>query len=567
MNLLKKHIAAITVSILSAVVSVACGIVPFFCVAKIITLITENNHDINSFASLIVLVFAGLFGALIFYLISTVLSHTIAYGVIADARKTVIEKLVAISMGQVEKKSSGQWVQFVVETLDKLERPIAHMIPEVIANILIPVAMVIVVFVMDWRVGLANIASLPLGVLFSMLMMNGYEERFNKYQQAAKNMNTAAVEYIQGINVIKAFNRSASSYGKFKKAVNENRDAMLDWFFSVSFYITAAMEIIPASLLFVLPVSLFLFAKGTLTSGILVMCVLLSYASYKPLIKAMSFMDIMANVKVIIREIQSVMCIPEMQRGSQRQKVLSHQVTFEHVKFGYDKAPIFSDLNFTAEEKKLTAIVGHSGSGKSTIARLIAGFWNVTDGAVKIGGVSLRDMPLEQNMELVTFVSQENFLFNKSIAENMRMAKANATDIEIEEACKKASCHEFIAALPEGYNTNAGEAGTHFSGGERQRLTIARALLKDSPIVVLDEATAYSDPDNEALIQQSINALLKEKTVIMIAHRLSTIIHADKIIVLNNGTVDAQGTHSELLKTSSVYREQWEAHERVRNIL
>ena len=394
MNLLKKHIAAITVSILSAVVSVACGIVPFFCVAKIITLITENNHDINSFASLIVLVFAGLFGALIFYLISTVLSHTIAYGVIADARKTVIEKLVAISMGQVEKKSSGQWVQFVVETLDKLERPIAHMIPEVIANILIPVAMVIVVFVMDWRVGLANIASLPLGVLFSMLMMNGYEERFNKYQQAAKNMNTAAIEYIQGINVIKAFNRSASSYGKFKKAVNENRDAMLDWFFSVSFYITAAMEIIPASLLFVLPVSLFLFAKGTLTSGILVMCVLLSYASYKPLIKAMSFMDIMANVKVIIREIQSVMCIPEMQRGSQRQKVLSHQVTFEHVKFGYDKAPIFSDLNFTAEEKKLTAIVGHSGSGKSTIARLIAGFWNVTDGAVKIGGVSLRDMPL-----------------------------------------------------------------------------------------------------------------------------------------------------------------------------
>ena len=204
MNLLKKHIAAITVSILSAVVSVACGIVPFFCVAKIITLITENNHDINSFASLIVLVFAGLFGALIFYLISTVLSHTIAYGVIADARKTVIEKLVAISMGQVEKKSSGQWVQFVVETLDKLERPIAHMIPEVIANILIPVAMVIVVFVMDWRVGLANIASLPLGVLFSMLMMNGYEERFNKYQQAAKNMNTAAIEYIQGINVINA---------------------------------------------------------------------------------------------------------------------------------------------------------------------------------------------------------------------------------------------------------------------------------------------------------------------------------------------------------------------------
>lgn len=566
MNIVKNHIGLIIVSVLTAVISVACGVVPFFAVAKIITHITDGIRDIHAFSPLIALVFAGLAGALVFFLLSTVLSHTIAYGIIADARKTVVEKLTTISMGHVEKKSSGQWAQFAVETLDQLERPIAHMIPEVIANLLIPVAMVVVLFVMDWRIGLANLASLPLGILFSMLMMSGYEERSKKYRQAAKNMNTVAVEYIQGINVIKACNRSASSYGTFKKAVDENRDAMLNWFLSVSFYMTAAMETIPASLLFVLPVSLFLFMKGMLASGTLVMCVLLSYSSYKPLIKAMSHMDIMANMKVIMQEIQSVIRIPEMKRGKENRTVTSYRVAFEHVKFGYDETtPLFSDLNFTAEEKKLTAIVGPSGAGKSTIAKLIAGFWNVTGGAVTIGGVPLSDMPLEQNMELVTFVSQENFLFGKSITENMRMAKENAADAEIEAACKKAGCHDFIMSLPDGYNTNAGEAGSHFSGGERQRLTIARALLKDSPIVVLDEATAYSDPDNEAHIQKSINALVKDKTVIMIAHRLSTIIHADKIIVVDKGAVEAEGTHTELLEKSPLYREQWAAHTRVKH--
>lgn len=565
MNLLKNHIGKVVSSVLAAVISVGCGVVPFFAIAKIITLITEECRDIDAFIPLVVMVFLGFLGALVFHLVSTLLSHHLAYGIIADARKTVCKKLVAMSMGSVEKKSSGEWTQFVVETLNKLEQPIAHVIPEVISNILIPLVLVTVIFLMDWRLGLANLVSLPFGMAFSMLMMSGYEARSNKYQQAAKNMNTVAVEYIQGINVIKAFNRSASSYDKFKKAVDENRDAMLDWFLSVAFYMSAVMETIPASLLFVLPSSLFLFMKGSLSSGHLVMCVLLSYSSYKPLLKAMTYIDIMANVKVLKQEIQSVMSVPEMKRGTKRQSLCSYGVTFNHVTFGYDDSkPLFSDMSFKAEEKRLTAIVGPSGSGKSTIAKLIAGFWNVKDGAVTIGGVSLNDMPLEQNMELVTYVSQENFLFNKTILENMRMAKENATEAEIEAACKKAHCHDFIMTLPQGYHTNAGEAGSRFSGGERQRLTIARSLLKDSPIVVLDEASSYSDPDNEALIQKSIDALVKEKTVIMIAHRLSTIVHAHNIIVVKDGKIEAEGTHEELLEKSTVYREQWEAHERVR---
>ena len=280
----------------------------------------------------------------------------------------------------------------------------------------------------------------------------------------------------------------------------------------------------------------------------------------------MVHMDTMANLGVLLGEIKSVMDMPELERGTERQKLDTYSVSFNHVSFGYNENEnVFSDLNFSAEEKKLTAIVGPSGSGKSTIAKLIAGFWNAGTGDIRIGSVRLRDMPLEQNMEAITYVSQENFLFDKSIIENMRMAKENASIEEVQAACKKAGCHDFIMSLPDGYETKAGEAGSSFSGGERQRITIARALLKDSPVVVLDEATAYSDPENEAHIQKSIDALVQNKTVIMIAHRLSTIVHADKIIVIDKGVVQAQGTHDELLKTSALYQSMWASHIRVKN--
>ena len=449
----------------------------------------------------------------------------------------------------------------MVETLDKLERPIAHVIPEVLANALVPVVLVIIIFTLDWRIGVANLISLPVGFLFTLLMMSGYQEKSLRYQKASKEMNTSIVEYIRGINVIKAFNKSASSYGKFKEAVNNNKNAMLDWYLSVCFAMTAAMETLPSTLLFVLPTVMFLYMKGSVSVYTAIMGILLSYASYKPLIKVMSHMDIMANIGVILNEVKSVMDMPELKRGNENPEIVSHDITFSHVDFGYeDDKKVFEDLSFTAKEGELTAIVGYSGGGKSTVAKLIAGFWNVDKGEIRIGNASLSEMPLSRNMELVTYVSQENFLFKKSIIENMRMAKEDASVEEIEEACKRASCHDFIMKLPEGYETVLGEAGGSLSGGERQRITIARALLKDSPIVILDEATAYSDPDNEAEIQRSINALIKSKTVIMIAHRLSTVIHANKILVMNKGRIEDSGTHEELLKRNSIYKEMWNAH-------
>lgn len=561
MEVLKKHIGQILSSVIIAVIGVFCSVVPYFALAKITQNIAISNTDLEFYIRPILLILGGLIGSVIFHEISTLISHNLAFRIIEDERKKLVRKINRLSMGEIEKRSSGEWTQFMVETLNKIEQPIAHVIPEVIANLIIPIALVVIIFIIDWRIGIANLITLPLGVLFSILMMGGYEEKSRNYQEAAKNMNTTAVEYIRGIQVIKAFNKSASSYGKFVDAVNRNRDSMLNWYLSVCFYMTAAMEVLPSTLLFVLPTSLYLYMNGSIEVGNLIMCVLLSYACYKPLIKAMSHMDTMANVRVVIDEIKNVMELPELERGNGEGKIRSYDINFENVCFAYnDKKKVFDNLSFSAKENKLTAIVGYSGGGKSTIAKLIAGYWNINKGKISVGNVNLKDVSLEKNMELVTYVSQENYLFRKSIIDNMRMANQNASIEEIKDACKKASCHDFIMSLPNGYETIIGESGSNLSGGERQRLTIARALLKDSPIVLLDEATAYSDPDNEAEIQKSIDALVENKTVIMIAHRLSTIIGADKIIVLNNGEIEAEGTHKELLGKSETYAKMWKSH-------
>lgn len=587
MDILKKHIGAIIFSVVVAIIGVACSIVPYFAVASIVTQLINGATDYRIFLPYAGLIFAGFAGAIIGHSVSTIGSHNLAFSIIEDTRKRVVEKLSRLSMGTIEEKSSGKWSQFVVETVDKMEKPIAHVIPEVLANVIIPIVIVVIIFILNWKIALANLVTLPLGMLFSMLMMKDYEAKSKRYIEASKKMNAAAVEYIQGIKVIKAFNKSASSYDKFQKAVEDNRDSMLDWYLSVCFAMTAAMEVLPSTLLVVLPVGLYLFMTGGITMPVLIMCMLLSYASYKPLLKAMAYMDTMANVRVVFGEIQSVLDLPELVRQDTAPAPHGFDVRFENVVFGYggalcetagiaaqdgaagsavngaaakDSTKVFDGLNFTAKEGELTAIVGSSGSGKSTIAKLLAGFWNIDSGHITIGGADIGSMSLERNMQLVTYVSQENFLFNKTIRENLKMAKEDATDAEIEAACTKASIHDFIKSLPDGYDTNAGNAGSKFSGGERQRLTIARALLKDSPIVVLDEATAYSDPENEAIIQQSIDNLVKNKTVIMIAHRLSTIVNADKIIVLDKGKIAAEGTHTELLQRSPLYQKMWQSH-------
>ncbi|HEO6419334.1 TPA: ABC transporter ATP-binding protein [Streptococcus agalactiae] len=561
MDILKGHKSKIFAAVFIAIIGVGFGVIPYFSVAAIINNLVAKNANLNNYYPYIFAVFLGFLASILFHEISTIISHNLAYRIIEDKRKLLADKLSKISMGEVERKSSGQWSQFMVETLDKMEKPIAHVIPEVIANIFIPIVLIITIFIMDWRIGIANLLTIPLGLLFSMLMMRGYEEKSKRYQEAAKAMNTTMVEYVNGIKVIKAFNKSASSFGKFRKTVEENKNAMLDWYLSVCFSMTATMETIPSTMVFVLPASLYFFMKGSVEVGTLITCILLSYASYKPLIKAMSHMETIANIKVVFEEIKKIMEIPNLKRGEEVRDIKSYDVEFKDVTFAYEESKnVLNNISFKANENELTAIVGNSGSGKSTITKLIAGFWNVSNGEILIGKTNLNELPLKQNMELVSYVSQENFLFNKTILENLKMAKEDASMDEIKEACEKASCYNFIKGLPNGYETIVGKGGANLSGGEKQRIAIARCFLKNSPIVLLDEATAYSDPDNESVIQQSIDKLIKDKTVIMVAHRLSTIVNANKIIVVDNGEVIEEGTHKQLLKLNGRYKKMWDVY-------
>lgn len=561
MDILKGHKSKIFAAVFIAIIGVGFGVIPYFSVAAIINNLVAKNTNLNNYYPYIFAVFLGFLASILFHEISTIISHNLAYRIIEDKRKVLADKLSKISMGEVERKSSGQWSQFMVETLDKMEKPIAHVIPEVIANIFIPIVLIITIFIMDWRIGIANLLTIPLGLLFSMLMMRGYEEKSKRYQEAAKAMNTTMVEYVNGIKVIKAFNKSASSFGKFRKTVEENKNAMLDWYLSVCFSMTATMETIPSTMVFVLPASLYFFMKGSVEVGTLIMCILLSYASYKPLIKAMSHMETIANIKVVFEEIKKIMEIPNLKRGEEVRDIKSYDVEFKDVTFAYEESKnVLNNISFRANENELTAIVGNSGSGKSTITKLIAGFWNVSNGEILIGKTNLNELPLKQNMELVSYVSQENFLFNKTILENLKMAKEDASMDEIKEACEKASCYNFIKSLPNGYETIVGKGGANLSGGEKQRIAIARCFLKNSPIVLLDEATAYSDPDNESVIQQSIDKLIKDKTVIMVAHRLSTIVNANKIIVVDNGEVIEEGTHKQLLELNGRYKKMWDVY-------
>lgn len=561
MDILKGHKSKIFAAVFIAIIGVGFGVIPYFSVAAIINNLVAKNTNLNNYYPYIFAVFLGFMASILFHEISTIISHNLAYRIIEDKRKLLADKLSKISMGEVERKSSGQWSQFMVETLDKMEKPIAHVIPEVIANIFIPIVLIITIFIMDWRIGIANLLTIPLGLLFSMLMMRGYEEKSKRYQEAAKAMNTTMVEYVNGIKVIKAFNKSASSFGKFRKTVEENKNAMLDWYLSVCFSMTATMETIPSTMVFVLPASLYFFMKGSVEVGTLIMCILLSYASYKPLIKAMSHMETIANIKVVFEEIKKIMEIPNLKRGEEVRDIKSYDVEFKDVTFAYEESKnVLNNISFKANENELTAIVGNSGGGKSTITKLIAGFWNVSNGEILIGKTNLNELPLKQNMELVSYVSQENFLFNKTILENLKMAKEDASMDEIKEACEKASCYNFIKSLPNGYETIVGKGGANLSGGEKQRIAIARCFLKNSPIVLLDEATAYSDPDNESVIQQSIDKLIKDKTVIMVAHRLSTIVNANKIIVVDNGEVIEEGTHKQLLELNGRYKKMWDVY-------
>ena len=422
-------------------------------------------------------------------------------------------------------------------------------------------AVLVLLFIEDWRMGLSMLIVVPLGIGCFMSMFSGYEEKFQRTVTATKALNDTAVEYINGIEVIKAFSQSGTSYAKFVSAAKEGADCFIDWMRGSLFGQVAGMAIFPSTLLGILPVGCMLYMHGTLPAETFLSIIVLSFGVMQPLITAFSYTDDIVQVKTIIGEVAEVLSGEDMQRPESAEKLpADNAIQLKDVRFAYHDKEVLHGIDLHIAPGTVNALVGPSGSGKSTIARLIASLWDVKDGEIDLGGVDIRTLPLAECTKHIAYVSQDNYLFDLSVMDNIRMGRKGATDAEVIDAAKKCGCHEFIMGLENGYQTVCGASGGHLSGGERQRISIARAMLKDAPIVILDEATSYTDPENEAVIQSALGRLVRGKTLLVIAHRLSTIADADQIIVVNQGKIEATGTQAELLASCPLYQTMWEAH-------
>ena len=560
MAFIRPHRAGFITSTVLAVLSVTSGMIPYFAVARMVNLLISGEKNFSIYMTWGAVALIAYLLKSVLHGISTRCSHEATFHVLSELRRAVADKLTRVSMGYLTNTPSGRLKTTMVERVEQMEVPLAHIIPEMTSNLLVPVAIVVYLFLLDWRMALVSLITIPIGMLCYMAQMKEYPKKYGAVVQASKHMSATTVEYIGGIEVIKAFNQSAASYGKFTQAVRQSADLMLDWMKSTQGYSALMMTIWPAVLIGVLPIGCVFYRNGSLTAPDFITIAILSLGIVGPLVAAIFLTDDFSKIATITGEIGAVLSEPDLERPAQRKELHGLDIDLRDVTFAYKDKQVLNGVTLNIRQGTTTALVGPSGSGKSTIAKLIASYWDAGGGSITIGGVNVKNLPPEQVMDLIGYVSQDNFLFNVSVRENIRMGRPEATDDEVEAVAKASGCHDFIMGLDHGYDTVVGGAGGHLSGGERQRVAIARAMMKNAPIVILDEATSYTDPENEAVLQDAIGRLTRGKTLIVIAHRLSTITDADQIAVVEQGKILDAGTHDELLKRCPLYAQMWAAH-------
>ena len=549
-----------TLSVILALISMLCGIAPYFFIARIVKDLLAENADKGDYIINCAIILALWLGKSLFHALSTANSHLATFHTLAVIRKKALDKLAKMPLGDVISQPSGALKSTIVERIDSIETTLAHILPEFTTGIGAPVIILVYAFVISPKLGLAALITVPLGIVCYALMMFGYEENYGRTVRATKALNAVTTEYINGIEVIKVFGKAQSSYEKFAAAAKESAASFVDWMRKCNVYMTFAMCIMPATMLSVLPIGGVMTMHGTISTADFITVIILTVGLIEPLIGVMSYSDDIAQMDTIVTEVRNIIDAPEMVRPDTISRAIGGDIVLDDVRFSYSDKEILHGVSMTVRKGEFIALVGPSGSGKSTIARLIASLWDTGSGTITIGGVDIREIPLDEYNKRIAYVSQDNFLFDLTVRENIRLGNQNASDSEVEEAAKKCGCHEFIMGLENGYDTVVGTSGGHLSGGERQRIAIARAMLKDADIIILDEATAYTDPENEAVIQRSVARLVEGKTLIVIAHRLSTVKNADRLYVINDGIIEEQGTHDELLKKGGLYSSMWSAH-------
>lgn len=556
----KESRSKMILSVILSVISITSGLVPFYCFYRVIDLFVEDQASVQGILLWSVSALIAYIVKIVCFGLSTSASHYAAYHILEGLRNRLTERFLKAPLGEVTKHSIGELKGIMVDKIEDIEPPLAHMIPEGSGHIVLPVVSMIALAVIDWRLFAASLITFPLSLICMGLTFKISGKNFDTYNASVAQMNSNIVEYVDGIEVIKAFGRAGQSYEKFSKAILNYKMFVLKWLSSTWVTMKLAFALFPSTLLGVLPVALLLGADGTITVAQAALAVMLSMS----MVGSLATLEVMGNeinrVQLTVEELQEYLEMPELPEKKEPASLTGYDVELKDVHFSYEDSEVLHGIDLKLPQGSFTALVGPSGGGKSTVAKLISRFYDVSQGSITIGGVNIKDMPISQLSDTISFVAQDNFLFRCSLKENIRMGNPAATDEEVYAAARAAQCEEFIRKLPMGYDTPAGDAGKQLSGGEKQRIAIARMMLKNAPVIILDEATAFTDPENEDKIQKSIKELAKGKTLLVIAHRLSTIKNADNIVVLKDGKLEAQGTQEELLKNCPLYLNMWEAH-------
>lgn len=553
--------------------SVLMGVLPFVLAYQVISPLVMGESVDSGYVSMRV---AGVLVCLVLQAIlygwGLDVSHKAAYNTLLRLRTSLQKRFEQLPLGFIQDKGTGTIKKLFVDDVDSLEVLLAHSLPEGIANLMIPLAIYVAMFFIDWKLALLSLASIPVSFAAMMIMYSVGMKKMGPYYMAGQKMNNTIIEYINGMEVVKVFNKDAESYERFRKDVSDYRDYTLEWYKAAWPWMAIYSSLLPCTIILTLPVGAWFVLRGfsSLPDLILILCLSLSIGI--PLLKSLGFLPTMPQLNYKIAALEQVLETAPLRQTEAAFHGNSHDICFDHVTFGYEKTQpgpdgkpvvtmdeVIHDVSFTARAGQKTALVGESGSGKSTLAKLLIHYYDPQQGSISIGGQKITEMSLEALNSQISYVAQDQYLFNTSLLENIRMGRPDATDEEVLEAAKRAQCTEFFEKLPQGIRSMAGDAGKMLSGGQRQRISLARAILKNAPIIVLDEATAYADPENEEKMEAAIAELVKGKTLFVIAHKLPAIMNADQICVIEHGKLAATGTHTELLASSEEYKKLWKA--------
>ena len=558
----KGNIRYMVFAVLFLFFSTVFGIIPFYLVNNIVVNLMENTLVLEDALMLVIYICVCLVLKAVFFGAGLGLSHIGAFNTLYNIRSKFSKDMAKHPMGHILQEGTGQYKKAFVEDVSSLESALAHMIPEGFPYIFVVLLTVIAVFVADYRIGLALILMIPISMSPMAYMMKVGLEKMPKFYESRSILNNNLIEFISGMEVIKIFNKTDRTYGKLYESIMNALNFTIDWCKVTWKSMSVLYSALPCTLLVPLPLAIYLFVNGEITLSTLTLTSMLALSIGEPLIKLINFMPSIPMLGYSLSKVDEVFNYPDVISGTFDEKVTKCNIEFNDVRFGYDEeTEVIKGINLSIPADSICAFVGPSGGGKSTIVKLLLHFWDVKSGSIKIAGKDIKEFTFDNLMDHITYVSQENTLFEGTILENILVANQNLTREQVIEVCKQANCHDFISKLEDGYDTNVGALGGKLSGGERQRITIARAIIKNSPIVILDEATAFADAENEFLIQEALSKLLVNKTILIVAHKLHTITKANQIVVVNKGQIEEIGTHGELLVKSNTYKSLWKQNQ------